>query len=1177
MSIFREPFAPEIKGQLEARQNLIGKDNKDTHDVVYLNSKTAWIQLRSSVDVEFNGRISADGMATDNVLLGGALLSGNQQREGIGTKGLGRYDTSIYNKSLNQIEPNILGIRPMPGITNLSIQNKGAYGSLRQATVTFQCWDVKQLEMLEMLYMRPGYTVLLEWGWLPYITNKGKLTDRLFQDTSFFGRKDINLQKYLSSLRKRSLIDSHGNYDAMFGYIMNYSWKYRMDGGYDCTTEIISTGEVLESLKINASGASVSSTSSGTLLSTERYSNIEDIQKEYRRNLLTGIISETYALALLKQTSENGVGSFTYDNQVYKKSGTVDFARLEIELETEGIFSGDDAAAAKNPGGEHADGSILDQESNVYITLDSFVRLLNDFALLENNNISDAGGPNGKNIVTLSTQNRPNSLDAGKALTCLYHPLQISVDPRVCIIRNDLFEKSIQGISISPPAENNQDVKIIPIKPNPNYDAIIQNLKNIRNKGGSEKEFRAELSKINSKEMLAGVADTYYIKYNEKFYEFLTSGGFVDSDMDRFSVTEQFSNLGITYEDVIYFENDVARAYTEFKQKWADSELFRFTGQVAKADILTAFLDATPEERKARAIESAKQKTKEQIETLDEAKEEINSSSPGYLSTLNQLPKYYHSGNTDPFAYHGNIYLNLRLLYNLATSTDLESEDPAEKQTISLMTYVKDVLTYCQNSIGNVNNFEVVIEDNVGYIVDVNNVPGKKVTPFTFEIGSKKSVIRNISLESQIFSDQSTIIAVAAQSDAGKLGLENSTMIAYNTGIRDRMISKRDNPVAANTSKEAQITGFTLALTDLAELFNSMDRGFGFDSELQVDDIDKYKKALTDIIVFFTSQYKADNKYKSILPSKLSITTDGIGGLIIGNIFNIDKTFTPQGYKGDKGVGIDLQYIITNIKQEVGSNGQWTTIIEGNPFIPDSTFDSLVANQNNLKINPIKKTFIYDENTGQVREEIEKNNDPLNEPPQGVTGDARAMASAMNYVLGGPKKGKGLCNRYTYNLAYNYTKFRAGKKNETKRGANLSSGGDAGTPGAFAAYEALGYTKYKVGNNMSISDIDTYLSTYSKFNVGDVIQYRSNITVPKSKGNDYCYHAQIYTGGMGWNSSTKSFMPMPDAARYATDDSANYRSNNNNSGRGAGNFLYGKYASLKVPPKFDLWVFKILS
>jgi hypothetical protein len=39
----------------------------------------------------------------------------------------------------------------------------------------------------------------------------------------------------------------------MFGFIKNYSWKARMDGGYDCTTEIISIGEVIESLKVNYS------------------------------------------------------------------------------------------------------------------------------------------------------------------------------------------------------------------------------------------------------------------------------------------------------------------------------------------------------------------------------------------------------------------------------------------------------------------------------------------------------------------------------------------------------------------------------------------------------------------------------------------------------------------------------------------------------------------------------------------------------------------------------------------------------------------------------------------------------------------------------------------------------------------------------------------------------------
>jgi len=226
----------------------------------------------------------------------------------------------------------------------------------------------------------------------------------------------------------------------------------------------------------------------------------------------------------------------------------------------------------------------------------------------------------------------------------------------------------------------------------------------------------------------------------------------------------------------------------------------------------------------------------------------------------------------------------------------------------------------------------------------------------------------------------------------------------------------------------------------------------------------------------------------------------------------------------------------------------------------------------------ITKKYVYDQSTGKIIESI-TNNTPINEPPLGVTGDARAMASAMNYVLGGPRKGEGLCNRYTYNLAYNYTKFRAGKKNETKRGATIGSNGNAGTEAAFKSYEALGYSKYQVGYGMTIKKIDDYLSDYSKFNVGDVIQYRSDIQVFKPKQNkfDFLYHAQIYTGGMGWNSSIKSFTLMPKAARYATDDSTNFRLNNNNSGKGAGNFLYGKYADLKRPPLFDLWVFKLLS
>jgi hypothetical protein len=44
---------------------------------------------------------------------------------------------------------------------------------------------------------------------------------------------------------------SNGNYDALLGYVKNYNWSARDDGGYDCSTTIISLGEVLESLKCN--------------------------------------------------------------------------------------------------------------------------------------------------------------------------------------------------------------------------------------------------------------------------------------------------------------------------------------------------------------------------------------------------------------------------------------------------------------------------------------------------------------------------------------------------------------------------------------------------------------------------------------------------------------------------------------------------------------------------------------------------------------------------------------------------------------------------------------------------------------------------------------------------------------------------------------------------------------
>jgi hypothetical protein len=187
------------------------------------------------------------------------ILNDNKLRAG-----LGDFSNAYSNKASDGTAYR-LGIRPMPGITNIDVKSKGAYGSLREATVNFQCWDIKQLEELELLYMRPGYSVLLEWGWTPFLDNNNKYTTRVeytdIIDTAHNKEELFRLQyaksadgNYVNEKGEKQTTKGYqGNYDAMYGTIKNYGWTARMDGGYDCHTSIVSMGEIMESLKINYS------------------------------------------------------------------------------------------------------------------------------------------------------------------------------------------------------------------------------------------------------------------------------------------------------------------------------------------------------------------------------------------------------------------------------------------------------------------------------------------------------------------------------------------------------------------------------------------------------------------------------------------------------------------------------------------------------------------------------------------------------------------------------------------------------------------------------------------------------------------------------------------------------------------------------------------------------------
>lgn len=280
MSIFKGTFKPFVIRQILTRQALLSDGEssvkRSSNVQLYTGGRTAWAKMSSFVDYSDKpGEPPTSALARKYILEAGTLLQDLKNdnnfaiRAGVGNAN-GSYGSNLGNRQL--------GLRPIPGITSVNVVNVGAYGSLRKTTITFKAWDKKQLDDLEVLYMRAGYPVLIEWGWSMYMdtsmdTNKNEKT------TSNSG--DVNLsEQTISSLVNKPIksftdptinpfnanaVDQEnlyddimrlnhkfsGNYDGMVGIIQNFTWELMANGSYDCTTILISMGDTLDSIKMN--------------------------------------------------------------------------------------------------------------------------------------------------------------------------------------------------------------------------------------------------------------------------------------------------------------------------------------------------------------------------------------------------------------------------------------------------------------------------------------------------------------------------------------------------------------------------------------------------------------------------------------------------------------------------------------------------------------------------------------------------------------------------------------------------------------------------------------------------------------------------------------------------------------------------------------------------------------
>jgi GH24 family phage-related lysozyme (muramidase) len=947
MSIFRNTFTKTVREQLKTRQNAL--KSRSPKSIIQLNSRNSWVRMTSGVNV--NG---TSILAKNYILQGGVLLS-NKLRFGVGgaDKAYSNFAPSLnpYNTSATA---GTAGIKPMPGITAIDIKSKSAYGSLREVTVQFECHNLQQLEDLELLYMRPGYTALIEWGWVPFLDNAGQLQSNInFYDDVINGTKEKD--QILLDLFQRSK-DHSGNYDALYGYIKNYSWTARMDGGYTCTTTIISIGEIMESLKVGWTPLDINNiVSQGGLIKTSPlqipqspttsisqyvaapkvdFGKIENVLKSLA-DVGLGFVNNPLAQAY----SKNILAGLCYE--LYNHCQSSPKTSLDI-ISTNGsgfnmitYFNG---PSNLDPGGINAQGNV-----QAYITLESFVRLLNEYVLL-------AGGKdqnNRKPFISLSTTS--NSYDDNKSepLLCLAHPLQVSIDPTVCLITNPIWAGGVSTSDINAGANNGTPTT---------YDSQALDIYNQLEKIGSGDE-----DPIGTKLLeYIGFGKTEYSPNNVK--EFLRS------------FAKIYRQKNPTTSTTAAINREINRLTNNLVPPGGGSKLG--SGDPTWDALFNGnFIEINDKEEVEKTAIADKL-----------AKGDTSDFGNKYLKELGAIEgAKFQTG--EEFGIIGNIYLNIDFLYRLSTNDSVKTNGE-----LKLYKYLKTLLNEVQECIGGVNNFDIHVDpvDSVARIIDVNYIDATNrndayKNAFPLEMSNTSGTIRSYNIQSQIFPEQASIVAIGAQiGGGGAQASQNNTLLDFNNSLEDRIIPKKFSPITSpNTDEKSTNTEYLkTSLDKLKDFF--LPQNDAVQEKTEVTDpnapisqpsTSEYKGALRDVIRYFQGVTKSNTKNRAIIPIKASITMDGIGGLIIGNLFKIPSDLLPKGYK-EGSIGGKLLQTVIGISHKVGSS-DWTTTIDAYNIIVNDPKGSIEF-KDLISLNPTTGVTTIGASANTVVENLQLSGDHRN-------------------------------------------------------------------------------------------------------------------------------------------------------------------------------------------------------
>ena len=871
MSIFKETLRDFVITQLKIRESIVEQGNSPTKfrhrfgspkvkirdknitidpGAFYTNTvhKQCVIRMASGVDIidpeflEEKEKVMGNNLAKTYVLEGG-ILDNDKPRGGKFGESKGAYG----DKSIRSSAADGFGIVPMPGIIDADIRTKTAYGSLREAKVNFVCHSRRQLEVLEILYMRPGMPVLLEWGWNPYINNKGKIdqsTPTIIDD--FF--KSENYMKTLQDNIRKQIEISGGNYDGFIGTCKNFEITARPDGGYDCTTELIAMGECLEGLKAKRDGDIIT-----------------------RENEEMEVDSLEFLLEAFLELGEYKGGSKNITNEDYDKTS------YGNKITNFWIF-----------GDMDKDAQEYDEATASAKTLANFVNKLKDanvdklFGIQDFKSVNVESGEINKEELR-SQLSKLRNFNAGR----LKHYF--------------LFK-----------GETIKHEKSAWSTPSSNFDELYKS------------------------------KDTY-VRWD-----------FLCLMMNLFVFPEVKENkealLELTYEQTL--EDKIVDDKMQYKKEYLEFAPYRIPNFGAYSKMLgvknvtnntdTGFFNRYKEVKKVN------------VENL------LNSSfNPKVCLLPSQIPD---SANLSKVGenytqYIGLIHLNVSHLKQVYMSMAYDSEG-IRSSDFSMFDYIQKIWNDVNISCGDRHNFTLHCPENIGRIIDLQaNEDTLKLLQekdlYELKIQGTQSIVRDFNFNTTIPSAFTSTVAVAAQAPASIDDLDSVTFANFNKGIKSRFTVTKETEVdqeQIDKYKETQLKQY-FSLKDrykkqviqLAFYKNLIDQGRyiqdgtkpNIEAFSTVISLSKsVENTLNQILKRNPSTgipFKQIPKRRgAVVPLKFNAQIDGIGGIIIGNVFKIEKEKLPKGYQDE-----DIVFVIFTESQKITSGQDWTTEFSGQLMLLD--------------------------------------------------------------------------------------------------------------------------------------------------------------------------------------------------------------------------------------------------